>query len=126
MSGEEDGFRFFLRHEKEGDGADDDDDDSDEDEHDGEQGGISSPQGQISRIEVIAQRTLPSIHFATEMAPDIRPAPFGREFRNEAMNISFRIAPFYSIVSRSLCRKLHRLVRLALVQKYARGYLTKI
>ena len=59
MSGEEDGFRFFLRHEKEGDGADDDDD-SDEDEHDGEQGGISSPQGQISRIEVIAQSRLPS------------------------------------------------------------------
>ena len=62
MSGEEDGFRFFLRHEKEGDGADDD---SDEDEHDGEQGGISSPQGQISRIEVIAQRRLPSSYFAT-------------------------------------------------------------
>lgn len=33
MSGGEDGFRFFLRHEKEGDGADDDNDDSDEDEH---------------------------------------------------------------------------------------------
>ena len=64
---EEDGFRFFLRHEKEGDGADDDDDDSGEDEHDGEgRGGVSSPQGQISRIEVIAYRRLtPSSYFAT-------------------------------------------------------------
>ena len=59
---------FFLRHEKEGDGADDvDDDDSDEDEHDGERArGVSSPQGQISRIEVIAYRRLtPSSYFAT-------------------------------------------------------------
>ena len=41
---------FFLRHEKEGDGADDDNDDSDEDERydDGEQArGVPSPQGQI-------------------------------------------------------------------------------
>ena len=47
-------FPIFLRHEKEGDGADDD---SDEDGHDGRGGGISSPQGQISRIEVIARAT---------------------------------------------------------------------
>ena len=55
MSGEEDGFRFFLRHEKEGDGADDDNDDSDEDEHNGDcrrasEGiGVPAPQGQIFR-----------------------------------------------------------------------------
>ena len=91
MSGREDGFRFFLRHEKEGDGADDvDDDDSDEDEHDGERArGVSSPQGQISRIEVIAYRRLTPLFLFCDPNRNQR-APFGHEFRNLTLNISYR------------------------------------
>ena len=100
MSGEEDGFRFFLRHEKEGDGADDDD--SGEDEHDGGEarGSFFAPRTNFKdRGHRATQTALLIFLFCDLNVGQTRPwAPFGREFRNEALNISYRIAPLVVVV----------------------------
>ena len=97
---EEDGFRFFLRHEKEGDGADDDDDDSGEDEHDGGEGEFLRPKDKFQGSRSSRTQTALLIFLFCDLnVGQTRPwAPFGREFRNEALNISYRIAPLVVVV----------------------------
>ena len=119
MSGGEDGFRSFLRHEKEGDGADDDNGDSDEDEHNDDgrrasEGSSCAPRTNFQGSGSSRDRDCRPASSCFEASA----APLGYEFCNHVLNLSLQV-PFFAGASK---RKIALLDEPCLNAKLLRRY----